>query len=80
MPLEDESCDPIIWWKNHQKSFPILSKIMFDLISIPATSVPSEQVFSKAGNLISKKLNRLEKNTVKTLMLLNSWNKYFDKK
>ncbi len=80
MPLKDESCGPIIWWKNHQKSFPILSKIMFDLISIPATSVPSEQVFSKAGNLISKKLNRLEKNTVKTLMLLNSWNKYFDKK
>jgi hypothetical protein len=38
-------------------------KIAFDTLCIPVTSVPSEQIFSKTGDLITKKRNRLTRNT-----------------
>ena len=44
-----------------------------DYLAIPATSVPIEQVFSQAGNLITKKRNRLGQQTIKEIMCLNSW-------
>jgi hypothetical protein len=72
--IENESTNPIEWWFKNSENYPNLSKIAFDYLIIPASSVPSEQIFSKAGNLITKLRNRLDKSTVRDLMLLNSWN------
>ncbi|MBW0570346.1 hypothetical protein O181_110061 [Austropuccinia psidii MF-1] len=47
------------WWKSHKNRFPILSKIARDYLEIPATSAPSERVFSEAGNLITNKKTSL---------------------
>jgi len=71
---ENESTNPIEWWSKNSGNYPNLSEIAFDYLIIPASSVPSEQSFSKAGNLITKLRNRLDKSTVRDLMLLNSWN------
>ncbi len=38
-----------------------------------ASSVVSEPAFSRSGDLITNKRNRLEKDSIKSLMLLNSW-------
>jgi hypothetical protein len=46
-----------------------------DFLCIPTTSVPTERVFSKAGDLVTKKRNRLSKNTIKMTILLNSLSK-----
>jgi hypothetical protein len=54
---------------------PNLSKMAADFLFIPSTSVPNERVFSKAGDLVTKKRKRLSKNTIKITMLLNSWSK-----
>jgi hypothetical protein len=72
--IENESTNPIEWWFKNSENYPNLSKIAFDYLIIPASSVPSEQIFSKAGNLITKLRNLLDKSTVRDLMLLNSWN------
>ena len=37
------------------------------------TSVPSEQAFSVAGDIVSKKRNRLEADTIRLLMLTKAW-------
>src|SRR5579871_1158393 len=71
-PLNTNPCE---WWKNHQLQYPILSKIARDYIGIPSTSVPSEQAFSKSGELISKRRNRLSDNAIEACMCLNSWMK-----
>ena len=72
--VEPSNTNPCDWWKHHQSQYPILSKIAReDYICIPVTSVPSEQAFSKSGELISKCRNRLGDSSIEACMCLNSW-------
>ncbi|KAI1278031.1 putative AC transposase [Halotydeus destructor] len=69
----DSSQCPIEWWVGHRAEFPVLPKLAFDVLTIPATSVPSEQCFSKAGDVVRKKLGRLQSSTIEMSVLLNAW-------
>ena len=40
---------------------------------IPATSAPSESIFSQANDIITKKRNKLNKDTFKMIMCLKNW-------
>lgn len=62
--------DPLQWWNERKDTFPLLSKQARKFLSIPATSVPSERLFSDAGNIITDKRNRLNPNTVHDLLFL----------
>jgi hypothetical protein len=44
-------------------------------LGVPATSAPSERIFSAAGNIITKKRNRLKPDISSVLVFLQqSWN------
>ncbi len=73
IPQENTEMDPIEWWKTHESSFPCLSKFALDILCITATSVPSEQIFSKAGIIITKRRSRLSDNSIRSVMCLNSF-------
>jgi hAT family C-terminal dimerisation region len=45
---------PITWWKENTSGFPSLSRMAKNYLSVPA-----EEVFSTAGDIVSKKRNRL---------------------
>ncbi|CAB5211996.1 unnamed protein product [Rhizophagus irregularis] len=66
--IESQSVNPCEWWNTISN----LAKIVRDYICITATSVPSEQAFSKSGELISKR-NRLGDHSIEARMCLNSW-------
>ena len=53
--------------------FPTLAAMARDYLAISATSVPSENVFSSGGRMISDRRHRLIKNTIKKAVLLRSW-------
>jgi hypothetical protein len=53
--------------------YPSLSKLARDFLSIMATSVPCEQLFSIAGHAITKSRNRLSGNSARELLCLKSW-------
>ena len=40
--------DPLAWWKMHDGQFPKIAKLARKYLAIPASSAPSERVFSRA--------------------------------
>ena len=57
------------WWKK-QVDLPLLSKLARSYLSIPATSVPSERVFSTAGDILTATRSRLLPEHVDQLIFL----------
>ena len=62
--------DPLEWWRANSFRYPLLSHLAKKYLSIPATSVPSERVFSTAGNIVTKKRACLDPSTVNMLVFL----------
>lgn len=66
-------CEPLEWWKVNQSAFAPMHDLALKYLSCPATSVPSERLFSKAGNIISKKRSSLLPENANKLICLSSW-------
>lgn len=47
--------NPLAWWKQYASSFPALSIMAKKYLCMQGSSVPSERVFSKGGNVVNKK-------------------------
>ncbi len=72
LPCEGRETDPLKWWAREGKSlFPRLYLLATKYLSIPATSVPSERVFSTAGDIISRKRNRIGEEGARMLICLH---------
>lgn len=63
--------DPLQYWKWNQKTYPHLHQLALKTLCSPSSSVPCERVFSKAGELVSKRRNRLGAKTLQKLLFLN---------
>lgn len=63
--------DPLLWWQEHEQTFPTLSRLAVKYLGIVATSVPAERIFSKAGEKESKTRSRLQGETVNMMLFLN---------
>jgi hypothetical protein len=51
--------NPLQWWCEREKVYPNISRLVRKIFSFVATSVPSERLFSSAGNVITDKRNCL---------------------
>ena len=71
------SC-PLVWWKENQSSYPHLWELAKRILAIPATSAPSERVFSVAANVVNKKRVRLDPDTVNLLIYLRGNKQFVD--
>ena len=63
--------NPIAWWKANQNTYPLLSKAVRYYLNIPASSAPSERIFSLASNTVTKKRARLLPDNVNMLIFLH---------
>jgi hypothetical protein len=48
-PDTGKFCCALQWWRQHHCRFPYISKLALKVLAIPATSAPSERVFSTSG-------------------------------
>ncbi|KAL7407366.1 hypothetical protein ABVT39_007400 [Epinephelus coioides] len=76
-PKKRATMDPLSWWRENEGRFPTLSNRARSLLCIPATSTPTERIFSAAGNICSQKRASLTRDHVDMLTLL-SMNKLND--
>lgn len=68
---EEIASDPIDFWKLNQQKYPVLSSIAIELLTIPASSLYVESLFSKAGWTKNERRN-LKPATLNALLFCNS--------
>ncbi|CAH1238655.1 ZBED1 [Branchiostoma lanceolatum] len=71
MPKLKPSEDVLAFWQGKADELPILSRHAKKYLVVPGTSVPSERVFSTAGDIVSAERSRLDPDTVNQLLFLN---------
>jgi hypothetical protein len=69
-PIAASNINPCEWWNERKTLFPHLSKLARKYLAIPASSVPSERLFSDTGNHISIRRTRLDPNLLYHMIFL----------
>ncbi|GFN98185.1 Zinc finger bed domaincontaining protein 1like [haplochromis burtoni] [Plakobranchus ocellatus] len=69
-PLKRDA-DPLAWWREIEALLPKLQVLAKNYLCIPATSVPSERLFSKAGELICDRRSCIKPDNVNMILFLN---------
>ena len=65
--------DILKWWKSHESTFPVLSKMARDLLTPPVSTVASESTFSIATNILGERRTRLSDEMLESLTCLKDW-------
>jgi len=72
--VEGHYSDPLLWWKEHEQSYPQLARLAKRYLPLMASSSPVERVFSKSGWFVSKKRCTTTDDTVSLLTFFLSSN------
>lgn len=80
LPPLPEIFNPLQWWmeESQRQSYPNLSRMALDLLTVPAMSADAERLFSGANLTISDRRNRLGIKMIESLECLRSWMKLGD--
>ncbi|XP_070054953.1 zinc finger BED domain-containing protein RICESLEEPER 2-like [Nicotiana tomentosiformis] len=65
--------DLLAWWKGNKTKFSVLSRLAKDVLSIPVSTVSSEQVFSTSGHVIDSFRSSITPKTVEALICAQNW-------
>ncbi|XP_062137652.1 uncharacterized protein LOC133846955 [Drosophila sulfurigaster albostrigata] len=69
--VASQDTDPLIWIQMNETDLELIKTVMFKFLCVPATSVESEHMFSKAGQIVSKRRTRLKEENINMLSFLN---------
>ena len=58
------------WWKKVVPTLPIVTNFARSVLAIPASSAKSERVFSKGGNIVTRKRTRLNPKKVEEIVII----------
>ncbi|BAH93922.1 Os07g0469700 [Oryza sativa Japonica Group] len=61
------------WWNDHKMSYPVLSKLARDVLTVPVSSVSSESAFSLCGRIIEDRRTSLSSDHVEILLSVKDW-------
>ncbi|XP_039516037.1 zinc finger BED domain-containing protein 4-like [Pimephales promelas] len=62
--------NPLEWWRTNEPTYPHIAKLAKHYLAVPATSVPSERVFSTAGDIVTASRSSLSADNVDKLIFL----------
>jgi len=71
--VDDSNFRILYWWKDNQRSYPVLSKMARDLLAIPTSTVASESAFNTRGRVLDIFRTSLTPRIVKALICAQDW-------
>ncbi|KAL2512695.1 Zinc finger BED domain-containing protein DAYSLEEPER [Abeliophyllum distichum] len=72
-PDEVENLDVLEWWRLNERSYPVLSKMARDLLTVPVSTVASESAFSAANMVLDERRSRLKEDILEALVCIKDW-------
>lgn len=72
-PLIGIEDSPQDWWRTHEASHSEMAHLARKYLATPATSVPSERLFSLSGHVVQNKRASLLSENVNRLVCLSNW-------
>lgn len=71
-PCTSGDSNPLEFWKGHEPSYPILSRLAKRYLSVPASSAPVERIFSIGGKIFGSDRCRLSDKKFEMLMFIKN--------
>jgi hypothetical protein len=59
---------PLSWWKSSAGRYMNLGKLVIKYLAVPATSAPSEHIWSRAARVLTVKRNRTKEDVTAAMM------------
>lgn len=69
----EDDFDILLWWRDHKLTYPILSIMARDIMSVPVSTVSSESCFSLTGRILEERRRRLTAENVEMLTCVKDW-------
>jgi len=66
----EETFDILLWWRDHKLTYPVLSIMARDIMSVPVSTVSSKSCFSCTFRILEDRQQRLLPEHVKMLMCI----------
>jgi hypothetical protein len=73
LPIISRNEDVLTFWLQNRNHYTHLYQLHHKYLCIVGTSVPAERVFSKAGNIITAKRNRLSPKRVEKIIFMSNF-------
>lgn len=74
-PLISLNQNPLEWWESNRHLYSRLHPIAIKYLTVVATSVPSERLFSKAGLTVNKQRSSMKPKRLSNILFLQSLTK-----
>ena len=69
----DDDFNILNWWHEHKLTYPVLSILARDVISVLVSTISSESAFSLCGRIIEERRRRLSPDMVEMLLCIKDW-------
>jgi hypothetical protein len=69
----DDDFDLLSWWHDHKTTYPILSILAKDVLTVPVSTISSESAFSLTGRIIEERRRSLGSSMVEVMTCLKDW-------
>ena len=67
---DEENFSILDWWRDHKQTYPVLSILAQDVLTVPASTTSSEGTFSLSGRVLEPRRASLHPDMVKSLMMV----------
>lgn len=72
LDLDKVNDNPLVFWRDHANTFPLLSFLARRLHSIPATTASVERTFSGGGQVVTERRTNLSPSQVDNILFIRS--------